>query len=218
MKQKRLKNRLALEALVTAFFLSFLWGIIYLLADALEESLAQERNLEIEVQQIETEMRALQTKFDNTQKNMDMYREAIAKNPEDGSFISRQDIQEKFNQYKTRYMMNGLRLTMTSRKDSSDAKYKVGLMVVASSNLTLTFDTLMDENVYAMLDNVQKDFIGIPKITSVKLTRSEDVSPKVLEGIAEQGSYPLIKSEVKIELLGIKPIESAKSNANAPTP
>ncbi len=209
-----IKKRFLLESSLFVILLSGAAGLVYVLDIQSQDYISQNQTLEVEIAKVTTERNALQTKYDNVRNNMSVYQEALAKNPAGVQFPSRQYIQDKFNQYQNRFSLANLRLTMTPRKEATESKLKKDSKIVAYTDVTVTFETLIDDSAYSLLAAIEKEFNGIVKVTSFKVTRTVPYSDKVIEGILRTGTHPLFKTEMQMTWYGI--VENEKSAAKVP--
>ena len=217
MKYSQLKKRLITESIVALGILAIVGGITYYLSFMLEDYQKQSQDLELLVAKATTERTALTGKFDKTKQNTDLYVEALKKNPKSGLYTNRQDIEGQFKLFQQAYDVNDISLTVSPPKELKDVKYKKPAGTVTVSDLKLSFNTLLDDDAFAMIDAMQKDLLGVAKIVSLKLTRNEDISDKVLQTVETKGTYPLVKADITAAWLAIKPPETPAKN-EAPKP
>ena len=217
MKYAQLKKRLIIESSIVGAILLVVGGITYFLSDSLDEYEKEAHALELSVAKATAERTALSGKFDKTKQNADLYEEALKKNPKSGIYNGRQDIQDQFNKLQE-HDINDMTLNVSLAKEPKDAKLKRPFGMIVSSDLKINFNTLLDDNALTMLDAMQSELLGVPKITSFKITRSEDISEKVLQSVRSTGSYPLVKAEVTASWLSIKPQEAAQAKDEKPKP
>lgn len=216
MDLKQLKKRLVLETGVIAGVCAVLGGVTYYLDTVSEDFVRQNRELEGKVNSIGAEINALHEKYSKVQQNSQLYQEAMRKKGENRLYINREQVRDKFNQFKDRYYLNNLRLSMQAIQEMADPLYKRKTNVMVSSEVSVTFDALSDIYVYQLMDAMAEELSGSCKIIKLSLSRNDsNLSAETLRSISQSGSASLVKGEVKFQWLGIKPVEASETNADA---
>ena len=218
MKYQQMQKRLIVELVASSVFIGLLGGAIYMLSSMLEEVETSKRNNELDLTKTVTERSALVGKYDKTRQFADLYEAALKKNPQRGIYGNRQDIQEQFKVLQREYDINNLTLSISPARDVTEAKFKRPNLAVYTSELKLNFDTLLDNNAIALISGLERELLGVLRITSFKLTRTEDLSDKALRAVTIDGSYPLIRGEIIAVWRGIKTIEPLAKDAPAAKP
>lgn len=212
MKYQQLKLQLIKESGILLGILAVIGGVTYYLGSVSDDFTSKNQALEGSVSAITGETNTLRDKYSKVQQNTSLYQEVMQKNAKEGLYINRQHIREKFNQFKNRYTLNNLRLSMAPVEQMADLKYKRKTSEIVSSNVTVSFDTLSDEEVYSLLDAMGREMTGAPKITKMIIARpAGGLTEEMLKIIGLRGSYPLVKGELGFTWLGIRPIEDDPS-------
>jgi hypothetical protein len=203
MQYAKLKRQLAVEAGIIAGVMLTLGAIIYLLSSVEDDYTASNEALQRKVDAVDLEMNTLRGRFNNIKKNMDIYEE-VQKKQQDGSLgINRQIMLEKFNQFKTAYSLNGLRLSVGQPQEVKDAIFKRKNSTVHFSEVYASFDVVSDEGIYHLVDSLREELPGISKLVKFTLVMQSQFNDDVYKEISEHGSYPLIKADIKFVWFGI---------------
>lgn len=217
MKSNAIKKRLLMESVGVGLLLAFLGGSAYFLSMLYDDALQQSATLETQMNAITTEATTLKERYSRIKDNADLYYEIVQKSNTDGFALSRQVIRKKFDQYKALYFLSNLKLSMGPTTEMTGPKYKRNTQIMVSSDITVSFEALSDEDVYSMMHAVERDFPGTVKTTRFTLSRKNKLTDEALLTITQSGQYPLVSGQWLFTWIGIKPIETdATKNANVP--
>jgi|GEM_PF-3012544 len=208
MKLIVLKKRWGIESLIAIAVVGTLYGAIHFMEQTRDNYNREVADLEKKLTTVTNDKNSLNTQYQNVKSNEAIYEEAQARNPANGKFTNRQVAARKFNSFNARYNLSNLRLSMSTANEIADAKYRRKTTLVASSNVSIEFDTVTDDKVLAFTDAMQNELLGMPKVLSLTLTRSEKLTDKALKSLVERGSYPLVKANMSVLWLGLIPSEA----------
>lgn len=224
MKATDLKKRLIMETVIYASILGVM-GAIALSLDTMSTSYdSQAQSLQSQSNQVTNEMMQLREKYDKVQKNSQLYEEMQKKSANDGLVINRDAVRAKFDDYKARFFLNNVHLTMQAVQDVSLPGAVAGAKpksTMQQSEVSVTFDALNDEDVFGLLQAVESEFSGATKVTKFSIKRANKVTDSVLNEITKSGQAAMVQGELKFVWYGLKPQEVAPNTpagANAPAP
>jgi hypothetical protein len=214
MQYAKLKKQVMVEGGIIMGVLLALGAIVYLLTSVQEDYVASNDALQKQVDAIDHEMNTLKGRFTNIQKNMDIYLEVQKKQADGRLAINRQIMLEKFNQFKTNYVLNGLRLNVGQPQEVKDAIFKRKNSSVNFSEVTASFDITSDEGAYELVDSLREGLPGISKLVRFNIILQKPFNDDVFKAISEKGSYPLVKTDIKFVWFGINytPPDAAKTD------
>jgi hypothetical protein len=214
MRYEEVKKRLWTEGIVVAAVMSVLVGGSYYLTTVHENSAHQNKQLETQVNTIVATMNTLRNKFSAVQQNADLYQEILRKSASDQLNISREFIRKKFDQFKARYYLSSLRISMQPMQERA-AKNKDSANVIVASEVKAVFFALTDEDVYSLLEAMQQEMSGAVKITEINLKRRNPLTDDAIASIRKTGQAQLVDGEILFTWLGIKSTEAGVDDVNA---
>lgn len=209
MRYQDVKRKLILETSIVLLILAALAGLVYFLNALAEDYTLQTGQLKEQLTAVTNEVRTLQDKYHKTQNNMELYAQIAEKNENDGLSISRKLLRKKVNEFKPRYYLNDLAITMAPAKDLTGDKYKYKTGNMVSSELTVNFDALTDEDVYSLMQSMQDELSGAVKTTKFSITRQNKATDDSLRQIAKSGQYSMVKGSIQLKWMGIKSADTA---------
>ncbi len=204
-----------MESGVIASVLVVLGGGAFFLGSFSDDYERESQTLESGVNGIAASTNSLRSKYDKIQKNEALYQEVLQLKSEDGLNINQQVAKNRFNRFKDQYYLSDLHLSMSPVTEMKDANHRRDAYIVVSSEVNVDFEALSDEYAYGLMNAIQRELSGSSSISKITLTRQGAITEEALRAISENGSYPLVRSEMKFIWFGIKPVESNDSSANA---
>ena len=216
MKYEQLKKRVLTEMTIVAIAIFAAGALAYLVSIVRDDYEVSNNVLQKQVDAIDLETKTLKARVVNIQNNLDLYKE-VQKRQEDGRLaINRQMVLEKFNQYKSQYLLNGLHMTVSPALDVKDAALKRKNSSVNFSDVLVDFDVTSDESVYKMMNALQYDLPGLSKVIKLDMVLQKPFSQEVIDVVSQKGSYPLIKTQIRFIWFGINPIAKPDGKQDAP--
>jgi|GEM_PF-5408499 len=212
-KYQRLKKQVLVELAIIAAVGVVLAAIIYLISAIRDDYVAGNEAAQKQVDAIDLEMNTLRGRYNNIRKNVDVYEEVIKKQAEGRLAINRQQVLERFNQYKNQYALNSLRLNASPAQDVKEPVFKRKNSSVNFSDVVVDFEVTSDENVYALLDSLREDLPGISKIVKVNMSLLKPLTADVVQTIIQKGSYPMVRVNIRFIWFGINPVETSDAAA-----
>jgi hypothetical protein len=218
MKYESIKRILVTESSIVAAALVVFSGILYGMVVTRDNAIKNKETLQTQVAAVMNEHQTLEGKYYKIQQNMDLYRDLMGKSENDGLLVDRQVLRAKIDEFKTRYFLNDLSITMGAVKDLSGPKYQYASSRMVSSELTVTFDTLTDEDIFSFLQSLQNELPGGLKVGQFSLARNNKITDEALRAIAKSGQYSMVKGEAKFTWMGIRNMEpdGAENEEGAP--
>ena len=214
-KYQQYRKRLLTESVIIAIVAVALGGVAFLFSTISGNYSEENAALKQQVDSITADMNSLQKKYTNIKQDINLYQEVQRKQSEDLLAVNRQAVMDKFNQLRTEYMLDDLRLSMSPVQPMKDEKYKRKTSMVTYSEVVVNLNALSDEHVYDLLVKMQKDLPGVSRLTNLSMTRQKTLSDDILRSISAKGSYPLIKTDIKFTWFGINPIEAGDIDSDA---
>lgn len=210
MRYQDIKRKLIIETSVILAVLSCFSGCTYFLTTVSDDFTQKKNMLDSQLASTTNEKRTLEEKYSRLQKHRDLYDYVLAKQSSDQLYISRQLLRKKVNEFKPRYFLNDLSVTMTPAQELAGAPYRYGTGVIVSSDLTVNFDALTDEDVYSLMQAIEDEFPGAIKMTKFSISRQQKVTDDSLRAIARNGQYSMVKGAIEITWFGIKSFDASR--------
>lgn len=207
MQFRDVKKRLMFESGVIAVVLVVLGLAVYgvmLLKDGFEQ---ENKNMASQFSATSSELNTLRDKYTKFQQNGELYQEVLLKNANDELSLSRQVIRKKFDEFKDRFYLSNLRMTMGPVQEMQGNKYKRNSHVVIASEVGFQFDALSDEDIYSLMQTIQNELPGTARVTKFMIERKSMVTPSILSDISQNGTAPVVSGEVNFLWFGMKPVE-----------
>jgi len=204
MQIQQFKKRLIIEGSIYLTVIVVLSAGAYFLTGASSDYAETNNGIRNKIKTIETEFTSLQEKFNFVMQNADLYKEVQKKQ----SGISRQIMFEKFNQFRSQFDLSDLRLSVSPVQDMSDPKYKKSTSVVRLSNVTVELESLYDENVFELLNAMQRELSGICVFSRLQMSMEKPLDAGVLQAIGTKGTYPLIKAAIRFNWYSINSLDT----------
>jgi hypothetical protein len=218
MKYDKLKRQVGVELGIMGGVLLVMAALIYVLISVLEDYETGNQGIQKQVDAIDLEMNTLRGRFSNIKNNIDIYEEISKKKAEGRLAINRQMALEKFNQFKTRYTLSSMRMTVSNAQEVKDGIFKRKNSNVNFSDVVVSFEVMSDENIFQLVDSLREELPGISKVVRMNMYRQRPFDDEVYRQVAQKGTYPLIKSEIRFIWFGINSTEPpAASSPATPT-
>ncbi len=215
MKYDKLKRQSFIEAIVVVVVVLVLGAIVYLISAIDDDYDSSNKSLQKQVDAIDLEMNTLRGRFTNIQKNIDLYNEVKRKQEDGRLVINRQGVQEKFNQYKAQYGLNGMRMSVTQVQDVKDVIFKHKNSNVNFADVTVGFDVTIDQGIFQLVNSLRDELPGVCKLIRFNVTQQRPLNEETLLEIKQKGETALVKAEIRFVWFGINSIDPEKA-ASAP--
>lgn len=210
MKLPTIKRQLLREGGIIAAGLITLAGATYGLAMINDQYATQNRELENQVNGINSEINSLKEKFAKVKANTDLYQEVILKQENQELSLSRQALRQHFDMYKLQYFLGkDSRVNMPAIQEIKDPKYKRNTFVAEISEVTVGFDALTDEDIYGLLQSLKQELPGAVKITKFSIARQNSLTDATIRMILETGQERLVSGAIQFTWYGIKSVDNA---------
>lgn len=218
MKYENIKRRLITESSVVGVTLLVLLIVLYSIIAWHDSATKEKETLQTQLAAVTNERQTLEGKYHKIQQNMDLYRDLMEKSENDGLLVDRQALRVKIEDFKTRYFLNGLSITMGAIKDMPDPKYRYKSSQMISSELTVDFDTLTDEDMFSFLNALENELAGGLRVSQFNIERVSKVNDEALRAIAKTGQFSMVKGQAKFTWMGIRAIEEDEAPGGAGAP
>jgi hypothetical protein len=216
MKYQQLRKKLLMESGILAGALIALAASALFLDGFSDDYKKSVEVMESKVQAITASSDALSGQYDNLRHNSELLKKILELQSRNELLFTSQAAKDRFGYLMDKDHLSNMHLSMSSAKEMHGDGYKRPTAVAVSSDVSIDFEGLSDEYVYNLLKAIGEEFPVSSKITSVTLTRQENITKDVLRTISQTGTAPLVGGEIKFVWLGIKPV-GVNDNANAPT-
>ncbi len=162
------------------------------------------------VSQTVAEKQKIEAQFTTVKDNMPVYYESMQYDELQGLFIDSQAVRDLFNLYQSRYFFKKMSVEMQPIADiAGDPKYVRPHFVATRTNAKVIIEALSDEDIYQMLQMMQRELPGFVRINSLTLAKSQELSKDVLMVVRKEGTFPMIVSEVVFDWYGMKSTDVA---------
>ncbi len=216
MKHQVMRKRLFMESLVTLGGLAVASIVLFLLISMHEEYQAENLNMKTSESVLSNELASLNDKYTKIQKNHELYDEAKQKNQSERLATNPDMVSGMLRRYGARYGLKNITLEVSAPKEIDNPQYKKKTAMMRYHEVLITCDALTDEDVYKLIESIQKDFTGSVKITSLELAREQKVTNEILIDIASKGHMRMVGVKLKFNWFGISPIDIPEANGGKP--
>ena len=212
MKIEEIKKKLVFESGVAAAALVLFGALSYFLMITQEDYVEEKAHLESQLVAVRQDRASLEAKYQKVQKNRDLYADIAEKYAAEKLSINQTLLRKKINEFRTRYFLNELSLTMSPIQDLKGSKYNYKFSTISSSELTALFDVVSDEDIYSLMRALEEELPGSVRMTQFKLSQISKVTDDGLRAIAKSGRYTMVKGEMKFAWFGIRPTDLSADN------
>lgn len=216
MRHSALKRQVLIELGIFLAVVVVLVAVVFLLASIRDDYIANNQSNKRMLDTIEGEYNKLKGKYSFIQQNSVLYEEVKKKQEAGQLAINRQSVLDKFNQYKTQYSLNNLRLSVSPIVESKDPAFRRNTSLISTSEVSIELEVLSDERVYEMLDAMQQELSGFTRINRMTMARERKLDDEVMNNIRQKGTFPLIRTGIRFTWFSINPIENPEVPPNAP--
>lgn len=213
MKFEALKKRSLLESAGILAAVVVMGIVVYLLGSANDSYQASNESLQKDINAIDADTKTLRAKYSNIQQNLDLYMQVKKKQEEGRLAINQQVGLDKFKQFKSRYALSGLHMTVSPVQAVTDGALKRKNSAVNFSDVTMNFDVTSDEAVYRLIDSLHDELPGICKLIRLNLILQKPLNDEALLTLSQKGEYPLVRGEIRFIWYGINTTESVEAKA-----
>ena len=215
MNLKHFKKRIVKESAVFTGVLLVSLIVLYVLSSISDDYSESNGSAQSRLKKTEQELAALQKKYSFVTENSEIYNEMQKKQADGKLFISRQIMFEKFNQFRSQFDLSNVHLSVSPVQEMKNAKYKRKTSVVDFSEVNVDLGVLYDENVFELLNAMQRELSGICSVSRLSMTMSKPLDAGILQTVSAKGTFPLIKTTIKFNWYSINPVESSDAGNDA---
>jgi hypothetical protein len=132
--------------------------------------------------------------------------------------VNRSLIGTKLVEFADKYYIKGStsKIVISKTQELADPKYRRNSMIVISSDVTVPFEALTDEDVYAFIRTISEELPGIVKFKSFSIKRDSKITDQVIRTITKEGKYRIVSGDLSFVVYGMRPPETAKGSAADP--
>lgn len=204
-----LRNRLLKEAVIEGVALTALVAAYYMLSDWVEGRTRDRDAATASLSQITTDVDSLEKKLSAAEKALPVL-ERNFKDPNKPEIdLDRKSATEVLERLKEDYLFATMRVGMSPVKDMEDGRFRTKFENGQYVEVDLSIDALSDEHVLNFLNQVRTELPGKIKILHIGLTRLATPNSTMLGLIAQSGKVGLMRAEIKLLWIGMRPLASA---------
>ncbi len=208
MKYKQLRKRQLVEAATIAMVLACIIGFALFLDMTRQDLLANQSRLQGEVSSVANETNGLRERFIRLQKDQDTY--VLVMNLYNNDMLSHSTavVEVRMKEYEDRYSLNSWAFDSTRSAQALDpSRYQRKTNVIAVRNSVIAFEATNDEDIFAMMRDIERDFPGSVSFSKFSMSRNSSLTDEALRAITQRGSYPLLKGEIHFSWFAIEPTD-----------
>lgn len=204
-----LRKAILKEALIVALFVGIFGGVVFFLSGMHDESMQKKNAILAEVQRTMDDKQKIEAQFSTVRENLPGFRESQSYAKAQGLFIDSQAVRDLFNQYQGKFALKKMAVEMQPIVDlSTDPKYTRKRFTATRSDIKVTIEALSDEDIFTMMQLLQRDLPGFVRIETFSLARKSDITKDALSTIRREGTYALITSEMTFDWYGMKSLDA----------
>lgn len=204
MRYQELRKKLLTEGTVVAALLMVMGGGLYFLDSMHDNQISQNRTLESQLNAVTNEMNGLREKYIRVQKDGVLYQKIMTMDASDQLSLDSRAFSSAFADFRKRYNLV-MGYSGTDSAPLEDPKYKRASSLIEARNVTVNFKALSDEDVYELIQAIQKELPGSTKITSLKLNKVSRLTDQSLRAITKSGAYTMVDGTMDFIWYGIAP-------------
>ena len=167
-------------------------------------------SLNSNVSSVNGEIQTLQTQYTKAKNSLDLYK-TLENKQGIGESLSRDSAKKLLDRLKEEYLLSSLSLTLTPTVEIKDSPVSTKTATLVSSEVTLRFDGMSDEQIFSFVNAISKEFTGYLRFTRFELTRNKEVTTDVLRSIGKGERPALVSGELSFKWFGLKANEKAES-------
>jgi hypothetical protein len=205
MRYQELQKKLLTESGIALAALILLGGGLYFLDSMHEDAIAANKATESQLSAVTNEANGLREKYIRVQKDSELYQRIMTMDANDQLSLDTRTFESAFRDFKKRYSFGVLKYTAGDAVLQEDPKYRRGTSLIETRTVTVTFDALSDEDVYELIQAIQKELPGSAKITSLTLSRESRLTDQIVRTITKTGKFALVKGSLQFIWYGITP-------------
>jgi hypothetical protein len=153
-------------------------------------------------EQVRVEKTTMENKFTTVKTNLGEYEESKQWAESPGLFIDGQAVRDLFNIYQANLMLKKLAVEIQPVTESGgDPKFMLAQMRT-SGKITMT--TTSDQEVYDLIDAMQRELPGFVKFTHFTITKDKTLTKEILAQIRREGSAPVMSTEIRFDWFGLR--------------
>lgn len=215
MKFITLRKKILIEAgTAGAILLGLL--VVSLLINGLSNRFTDDKNLlNGQVISLTTEANTLQAQVVKAKESLLLYETLNKQNQNAGFDLNRQKAKDLLDKLKNNARLSSLSLTMAPIAKLNDPNFKTKAADIISSDVTLNFEGLTDEQLYSFISAIKLYFPGYVRVNSLELTRQGELTNETFASISKGILPALVKGQLAFKWLGLKYIAKPSETAKA---
>ncbi len=202
MKYKRLQKWVMIRVAIYLAILTVI-GVGYMLLDMKKKSMVEDKiRILMQTGELNDQLNTLKTKAAEIAEARKLWEQIPSKNKE-GNGLRIEKIKTVLDNYGKRYDIKDMDIDLSTPTDL-DAPYKNESAVTVTSNVTLKFGSISDENILAFVRAILTDIPGYIKVRSFKMVRQTAITESLLADIRRGLKPVLVNAELSLEWRDLK--------------
>lgn len=190
----------------------------YVLSEVRNDYTERRNQLVGGVAQMASDIAQTQMKLSKAEKAMPTFSSEFGNAQKPEISLDRQRAAELIERLKEQHLFASLRVSMSPVKDLEDARFKNRLFTGQYCEMLISAEGLSDEHVFQFLDQLDHELPGRLKIESLKVSRIAEPIPQMMALIAKSGRVGLVRADIKILWMGVKPGAAGAAAIPPPPP
>ena len=179
-------------------------GGLYYLDMFHDEKIVENKKLEAQLNAVTNEMNGLREKYVRIQKDIGLYQKIMAMDENDQLSLDARSFAANFVEFRKRYNIS-LGYSGSDSAPLEDPKYKRATSLIEARTVTVNIKALNDEDVYELVQAIQKELPVAAKITGLKLNKASKLTDQSLRAITKSGDFNMIEGAIEFTWFGIAP-------------
>jgi hypothetical protein len=216
MKFAILRKQLMVESALAVAVLAVIGGGTYFIDTVLADYTSRRNAAQAQVSAVTNETNGLREKFIRIQKDKGLYERVMTLSNSDMLSHTPAVVNVKLKEYQDQFGLKWTIDTSTLKPALEDAAYKKKTHAINLREGVFKIDSaLSDEDVFQVMQLIQRDFPGAVSYRSLMISREATVSDATLRTITQTGTFPLVRAELKFDWYGIDPVDPEEAKRQA---
>lgn len=186
-------------------------GIFYLLLDMKKVSLDNEKNdILVQTGSLSDQLLTLKNKAAEIAEATKIWQQIPERNKK-MSGLKLDDVKNKLADAAKIYQINDLVIDLSTPVELPDP-YKTKSAVTLSSDVTLKFGSINDENILIFVDSVLKEIPGYVTVKSFKMLKQGEISDEMLDNIRKGLKPSIVTGELSFQWRDLKLVPTEKTD------
>lgn len=184
---------------------------IYSWSDGLQ---VETKRAESALNRARADVRLREDKHQEAKRYLELYEQIISKSEQDKiSDLGREKAQNWLRNAATANNIMNMDGAVDAVTLINNPAFKKDTLEGITSNVTLKFDAMTDEQIYRFLQDIEDNFPGYIKVTSFAIEKKHDIDDSILRS-AGQGNFPkLVSGELHFSWIGVREVTQTDANA-----